>query len=215
MQQESYSWKFHALLAALGFVPIACLCFALFGWMSLQLSTRVVVLPAIGLALLVGLRYPTLGSIALQGLVVGMLATAIYDLVRLTFVLAGAWNDFIPVIGRLALGDPQASPLWGYLWRYLGDGGAMGVTFVLLPWRGLRAGLIFGALICCCLFATLLLAPTAQQVLFPLSPITAAAALLGHLIYGGFLGWYLPAWMAVPQLERPYWRVVYRPLVRR
>jgi hypothetical protein len=215
MQQASYSWKFHAMLAALGFVPIGCLCFALFGWMSLQFSTRVVVLPALAMALIVGLRYPTLGWLALQGLGVGMLATAIYDLVRLTFVLSGAWNDFIPVIGRLALGDPQASPFWGYLWRYLGDGGAMGVTFVLLPWRGLRAGLIFGALICGCLFATLLLAPGAQQVLFPLSPLTAGAALVGHLIYGGFLGWYLPAWMAVPQLERPYWRVVYRPLLHR
>ena len=92
MHQESYPWKFHTLLAALGFVPIACLCFALFGWMSLQLSTRVVVLPAIGLALLIGLRYPTLGWIALQGLVVGMLATAIYDLVRLAFVLSAAWR---------------------------------------------------------------------------------------------------------------------------
>lgn len=215
MHHERYSWKSHALLAALGFVPIGCLCLALFGWMPLQLSTRIGVLPAIGLALVLGLRFPTLGRLALQGMVVGMLATAIYDTLRLAFVAAGAWNDFIPVIGQLALGDPHASPFWGYLWRYLGDGGAMGVTFALLPWRGLRAGLIFGASICGCLFATLLIAPAAQQVLFPLTSLTATAALLGHLIYGGFLGWYLPAWLAVPQLERPYWRVILGPAAHR
>jgi hypothetical protein len=203
------------VLAAIGFVPIACLCLALFGWLSLEQSTRLLVLPAAGLAVLLCLHYPGLGRLALQGLVVGMLATAVYDTVRLAFVAAGAWNDFIPAIGRLALGDMRAAAFWGYLWRYLGDGGAMGITFALLPWRGVRAGLIFGALICGCLFATLLLAPGAQQVLFRLSPLTAGAALAGHLIYGGFLGWRLPAWVAVPQLERPYWRVIAQPMLRR
>jgi hypothetical protein len=187
-------WIARALLAALGFVPIGCLCLALFGWLPLPLGTRAIVLPAMALALGVSLYVPSLGRLALRGLLAGMLATAIYDLLRFGFVLSGAWGDFIPSIGRMALDDPAASPLWGYLWRYLGDGGAMGLTFALLPWRGVRAGLAYGAFVCGCLFATLLLAPGAQQALFHLTALTAGAALSGHLIYGGALGWCLRAW---------------------
>src|SRR5215212_7168907 len=109
-------WIARALLAALGFVPIGCLCLALFGWLPLPLGTRAIVLPAIALALGVSLYVPSLGRLALRGLLAGMLATAIYDLLRFGFVLSGAWGDFIPSIGRMALDDPAASPLWGYLW---------------------------------------------------------------------------------------------------
>ena len=99
------------------------------------------------------------------GLAAGIVATGVYDLFRLTLVLAGAWTDFIPRLGQMALGDPAASPLWGYLWRYVYDGGAMGVTFAMLGRRGMGEGLAFGVAICLCLFATLALAPGAQAAL--------------------------------------------------
>jgi hypothetical protein len=98
------------------------------------------------------------------------------------------WRDFIPLIGRMALNMPDASPLWGYLWRYLGNGGAMGMTFMMLRWRGVGPGMLYGTAICWCLFGTLLWAPDAQEVLFRLTPISAMGALLGHLIYGAVLG---------------------------
>jgi hypothetical protein len=182
------------LLAFLGFVPIGCLCLALFGWVPLVLSVRLLVLPLSGLAIAVGARHPDLGRQALLGLCAGIAATAVYDMLRLSVVFCGGWHDFIPVIGQMALGDPGAVPIWGYLWRFVYDGGAMGMTFALLPRHDTAAGLAFGAAICACLYATLLLAPGAQEALFRLAPLTATSALLGHLIYGGVLGWLVQRW---------------------
>jgi hypothetical protein len=178
-------------LGMIGFAPIAALCAALFGVLPLHLSTRFIVLPGVALALVVGLRSPAAGRRALTGLVVGIVATAVYDCLRLAGVAAGLWHDFIPVIGQLALDDPSASPLWGYAWRFALNGGGMCLSFALLPWRGLRVGLLFGASVCLCLFATLVLAPAAQGVLFFLNPTTATLALAGHLLYGGICGWLL------------------------
>ena len=182
------------LLAALGFAPIGALCMALFGVMPLHHSARFVVLPAVALALVIAWRHPRWGRVALVGFVAGLLATAFYDVTRLALVWVGVWPDFIPPIGRLALDDPQAHPVWGYLWRFLGNGGGMAVTFALLPWRGVRAGMAYGAFICLCLYATLLFAPGAQERLFPLNWATAAAAMIGHLDYGFALGWLLKRW---------------------
>lgn len=178
-------------LASLGFAPIGSLCIALFGIVPLYISARFLVLPAAALIVALGLRYRALGRLALLGFIAGVIATATYDLVRLSLVASGRWSDFIPTIGRLALMDQQASPVWGYLWRYIGNGGAMGLTFALLPWGGVRAGMLYATAICGCLFATLLLAPGAQQALFHLTLLTGAMALLGHLVYGAMLGWSL------------------------
>jgi hypothetical protein len=178
-------------LALLGFVPIGSLCIALFGLVPLHITVRFVVFPAGVLIVALGLRYQALGRLALLGFIAGVAATTVYDLVRLAFVLSGVLSDFIPTIGRIALMDRDASPVWGYLWRYVGNGGAMGLTFALLPWRSVLTGIIYGTCICGCLFATLILAPNAQQVLFVLTPLTATMALLGHLVYGGVLSWVL------------------------
>jgi hypothetical protein len=171
-----------------GFVPIACLCAAVFGIVPLSVTAAWVVAPLTVLVIGAALWDPELGMRALRGFVAGVVATAVYDLFRLGMVLSGAWADFIPAIGRMALDDPAASPVWGYLWRYAYDGGAMGMTFGLLRWRGLRAGMAFGAAVCACLFLTLLAAPGAQSAMFRLGPVTAASAMTGHLIFGATLG---------------------------
>jgi hypothetical protein len=176
------------VLTILGFVPIVSLCMALFELVSLHATLMLLVLPAMIIAGVVATRYPTLGLEALLGLIAGMAATGLYDLVRLGFILGGMWRDFIPLIGRMALDTPDASPLWGYLWRYIGNGGAMGMTFMMLRWRGARPGMLYGTAICCCLFGTLLLAPGAQELLFRLTPLSAMGALSGHFVYGAALG---------------------------
>jgi hypothetical protein len=176
------------VLTILGFVPIVSLCMALFQLVSLHTTLLLLIFPAMAIAGVVTTRHPTLGLEALLGLIAGMVATGLYDLVRLGFIMAGMWRDFIPLIGRMALNMPDASPLWGYLWRYLGNGGAMGMTFMMLRWRGVGPGMLYGTAICWCLFGTLLWAPDAQEVLFRLTPISAMGALLGHLIYGAVLG---------------------------
>jgi hypothetical protein len=175
-------------VAGAGFVPIACLCAAVFGVLPLSLTARWVVPPLTMLVVATAVWDGELGARAVRGFLAGLAATAAYDLVRLGLVLSGAWADFIPAIGRMALEDPAASPVWGYLWRYVYDGGAMGVTFAVLRWRGVRAGLAFGAAVCACLLCTLMAAPGAQQAMFRLGPVTAACAMTGHLIYGAVLG---------------------------
>lgn len=115
------------------------------------------------------------------------MATFGYDLFRWSFLWFGLMQvDPIPHIGT-ALG---LSPAWvfGYLWRYLGNGGGLAIAFTALGLRGVRAGMIFGSLVCACLIATLAIAPLGQQVLFPLNPTTVVMATVGHLIYGAILG---------------------------
>lgn len=173
-------------LALLGVVPIATLCLALLDLLPLHLSTVFVVLPAVGLALGLGLGAPAVGGRALDGWLVGILATLLYDAFRLAGVALGLWHDFIPVIGQLAMGNPLMADGWGYLWRFALNDGAMAMTFAMLPpaWRRVRAGVLFGVSIYLCLFATLLLSPLAQTLLFPLTPVTILLALTGHAIYG-------------------------------
>lgn len=192
----AHQWP-RALLALLGFVPIGALCLALLGLMPLHLSARYIVLPALVLSLLVGWLFPRWGRVAAIGFAAGLVATAAYDVTRLALVWVGVWPDFIPPIGQLAHQDASAHPVWGYLWRFIGNGGGMAVTFALLPWRGARAGMAYGALICLCLYATLLVGPGAQEKLFPLTWVTAAAAMLGHLDYGAVLGWLMAKWSPV------------------
>ena len=175
-------------LTILGFVPIGSLCIALFQLVPLHTTLLVLVLPSLALASVVAMRHPTLALEAGLGLLAGMAATGLYDLVRFGFIVAGMWQDFIPCIGQMALNTPDAPPLWGYLWRYLGNGGAMGMTFMLLGWRGAGTGMLYGTAICCCLFGTLLLAPQAQVLLFRLTPLSTLGALGGHLVYGAVLG---------------------------
>lgn len=186
------------LFAVLGFVPIMSLCAALFGWVPLHVSVKVLVLPALAAAIALGLARPAWGRIALMGFLAGLVATAAYDVTRLALVWVGVWPDFIPPIGKLALMDPSAHPFWGYLWRFIGNGGGMGVTFAMLGWRGTRWGMAYGVLVCFGLFGTLMFAAGAQEALFPLTGITAAAALIGHLDYGAVLGWITTRWVQAP-----------------
>ena len=176
------------VLTLLGFVPIASLCMALFQFVSLHSTLMLLILPSLIIASMVAMRYPMLGLEALLGLTAGMVATGLYDLVRLGFIVGGMWRDFIPLIGRMALDTPDASPLWGYLWRYIGNGGAMGMTFMMLHWRGAGTGMLYGTAICCCLFGTLLWVLDAQVLLFRLTPLSVLGALTGHLVYGAVLG---------------------------
>ncbi len=48
--------------------------------------------------------------------------------------LLGLWDDFIPKMGTwLHSGtDTQTGAIVGYLWRYFGDGGGIGIAFFLI-----------------------------------------------------------------------------------
>lgn len=206
------------LFIALGFAPIGALCAALFEWIPLTVTSRWLVLPAAGLALIVGLSFRRWGSVALIGLTAGIVATGVYDLFRLSLHALGLWGDFIPVIGQMIFGSERVDPAWGYLWRFLGNGGCMGVSFMigfeLLRRQGSQTsirvlrhagllGMLYATAVCGCLFGTLLLAPGAQGKLFVLTPLTAAGAMGGHWIYGAVLGRLGQQWLTRTENAAP------------
>ena len=180
--------------AAAGFAPITALAITIFGVLPLYLTALFLVVPATMLSILLGLRFPAYGALALRGFIVGLIAVTLYDSMRVPLILAGAWGDFIPKIGMWVLNSPHPNLAVGYLWRYIGDGGAMAMAFTV-PYSLLRprlhpivAGIAFGVAIWLCLLGTLLLAPHGQQLLFPLTLTTFSLSLLGHLIYGASIG---------------------------
>jgi hypothetical protein len=184
------------VIAAVGFAPISALAAAIFfGEESFVTTVTVLVLPGVAvLAELVWLK-PNYRSIALSGFVFGVIAVSVYDLFRLPFVLVGLWHDFIPRLGYWLIGDHKAHPAIGYLYRYIGDGGGMGMAFVAIYplLRKLSAntvlnGVIYGVAIWLCLIGTLIVAPRGQEMLFKPTPLIFTLSLCGHLIYGAVLG---------------------------
>jgi hypothetical protein len=184
-----------AIYVAFGFAAITSLGVALTGAVPLPYGFHYAVIPAYTVMALVGLRYPAWGKRALLGLLAGMIATGVYDILRIGLMFAGLWGDPIPSIGQLALNDPNTQWYWGYVWRFLGNGGGMGVAFAMLPWRSVRLGIAFGSAICLGLVGLLYFWPVSQQHFFALTPATAAGGMAGHWVYGAVLGWLTTRWL--------------------
>ena len=180
---------------ASGFAAITSLGVALSGAVPLPYGFHYAVVPAYTVMLLIGLRHPAWGRRALLGLVAGMVATGIYDVLRIGLMFTGLWGDPIPTIGKLALADPNANWIWGYVWRFVGNGGGMGLAFAMLPWRSVRLGMAYGSAICLGLFGLLHFWPVSQQHFFPLTPLTATGAMAGHWVYGAVLGFLTTRWL--------------------
>jgi hypothetical protein len=192
------------LYLAFGFAAITSLGVALAGAVPLPYGFHYAVIPAFTIMFLLGLRYPAWGKRALIGLVAGMIATGIYDILRLGLMLAGLWGDPIPSIGQLALNDPNAEWYWGYVWRFVGNGGGMGLAFAMLPWRGVKLGIAYGSAICMGLVVLLYFWPVSQEHFFALTPATAAGGMAGHWVYGAVLGWLTARWLPpVGRRRRP------------
>jgi len=180
---------------ALGFAAITSLAAAYAEKLPLPFGAGLVLLPAVVAILLVSMRHRPWGGRALLGWMAGVIATGIYDCLRLSLVKVGVWDDPIPLIGQLLLVNPHVSFLWGYVWRFLGNGGGMGLAFAMLPWRGVRSGILYGTMICLGLFAVLAIWPVAQTHFFPLTPVVAAGAMAGHWVYGAVLGFLTARWL--------------------
>jgi hypothetical protein len=180
---------------AFGFAAITSLGASLAGLAQLPYLFHFAVIPAYAIMALIGLRYPAWGKRALIGLAAGMIATGVYDILRIGLMFAGLWGDPIPSIGRLATGDPNIAWYWGYVWRFVGNGGGMGVAFAMLPWRGVKLGIAYGTAVCLGLVAILYFFPVAQLHFFALTPPTAAGGMAGHWVYGAVLGWLTSRWL--------------------
>ncbi len=137
-----------------------------------------------------------------RGLIAGMVACIVYDAARLFAVhVLGLMGDFIPVMGSWVTGEPDTagSAVVGYVWRYIGDGGGLGVAFFVVAfalgidrWSNVKAVLaavgfaVFPTW--AGLIATVVLAPHGEEMMFPLNPATITITLIGHLIFGLVLG---------------------------
>jgi hypothetical protein len=182
-------------LAAVGFLPVTLIGASTFGvWTLRELTVWLLVPWAVATAGVLG-GSKEARALAGRGLVIGLAATFLYDLFRWSF-LWFRWMQTDPIVHiGSALG---LSPDWlfGYLWRYIGNGGGMGIAFVACGLHGVRVGMAYGLFVCAGLFTVLLVSPSGEHMLFPLEPTTIVMATVGHLIYGATLGTLTP-WDAV------------------
>ena len=169
MDKKQFDLFMSVAYFAIGFSPITALAMAIFGILPLPVATLLIVLPATLVGVGLALRFPTYGKLALRGLLIGLVAVFLYDCMRVPFIMAGIWGDFIPKINIWLFNTSQPNFEVGYIWRYVGDGGYMGMAFTvayctLKPRVDARiAGVGFGIAIWFCLLGTLILAHTARR----------------------------------------------------
>ena len=175
------------VLIPVGFLPVTLVAGAAFGVAGLRDLAVYLFVPALALVAGVLVGRPRWSSMALRALAAGIVATALYDAYRGSFIALGLMQDPIPHIGVALHLDPAW--VFGYLWRYLGNGGGMAVAFFALGFRGVRTGILYGLFVCSGLLFVLVVAPYGQEMLFPLNATTVVMAVGGHIIYGAALGW--------------------------
>ncbi|MFS8095573.1 hypothetical protein LFM09_00375 [Lentzea alba] len=185
----------HLIFVVAGASPVLAIAAHAFGFLKMEDAAPFIVVPAvIAATVMIIARVPETPG-AVRGLLGGLLGVAAYDAVRIPFVIAGIWPDFIPQMGAWIYGGEGENLLLGYFWRWLGDGGGMGIIFglacALTNWRKrlTLTGVGYGIFIWSGLIGTIALSAYGSTVLFPITPLNFVASLVGHLVYGSVLGW--------------------------
>ncbi len=174
-------------LMFIGAVPVSLIAVWTFGVWSIRTLATWVLLPSLVLLTMMAARSPEVRRLTSRALAVGVVSTFTYDLFRWSCLALGLMNrDPIPHIGA-GLG-PEPDWVFGYLWRFVGNGGGIALAFYALGGRGVVAGTVHGLFVCCGLLAVLRFAPHGQDMLFPLNLTTVLVATAGHIIYGSTLG---------------------------
>jgi hypothetical protein len=191
-----------ALILLLASMPILAIPADVSGLVSQGTSSVAVIVLLAVLGTLVVFAPHRIDMIVGRGLIAGMVATIVYDGARLFAVhVLGLMGDFIPVMGSFVTGEPDTTgaAAVGYVWRYIGDGGGLGVAFFVVAyavgidrWNNVYAVLASVAFAVfptwAGLMATVALLPRGEQMMFDLNPATFTITLVGHLIFGLFLG---------------------------
>ncbi|MEO3757967.1 hypothetical protein ABGB19_06720 [Mycobacterium sp. B14F4] len=205
-----------ALVLLLSSMPILGISVDVFGVVSQSTTSVAVIALTAVLATLVAFAPHRTDMIVGRGLIAGMVACIVYDGARLFAVhVLGLMGDFIPVMGSWVTGEPDTagSAAVGYVWRYIGDGGGLGVAFFVVAfalgidrWSNVRAVLAAVAFAVfptwTGLIATVALAPRGEEMMFPLTPASVTVTLVGHLVFGLFLGL---AFLKAPRGKRSEW----------
>jgi hypothetical protein len=192
------------LVLLLSSLPILGISADVFGLVSQRATMVAIIALTAVLAAIVAFAPHRIDVIVGRGLVAGMVACAIYDAFRLFAVHVLGWmGDFIPVMGSWVTGEPNTagSAAVGYVWRYIGDGGGLGVAFFVIamavgldrwtnrPHRVVLAAVGFAVFpVWAGLIATVAVAPRGEELMFHLTPTTIATTLIGHVIFGLVLG---------------------------
>lgn len=191
------------ILIAAGTMPVLSIPLEVMGALSMTTEALYLVIPLLLLTVTLIMQGSPESAWAFKGLIAGLAAVAAYDAVRIPMVLSGIWPDFIPHLGGWILGTGQDNLFVGYLWRYLGDGGGIGMAFFVFcrmvasvrpSWITAQPILLsigYGIFIWSGLCATVVLIPNGSKMLFVMSPMSFSLSLLGHLIYGAVLGLFL------------------------
>lgn len=176
-----------------GFMPVSSIALHCIGVLPLQHCLFFLVVPMFAGMFLLGLLTPGMTRVAARGWIAGVVAVALYDCSRVPFILYG-WGDFIPKIGAWLLDTEDPGAWVGYAWRYIGNGGGLGMAFFMLikatgfSRNFLRAGIEFGLFVFLCLVVLLCTFKEAQDMMFRITPLTFAGSFTGHVIYGATLG---------------------------
>lgn len=190
------------LVLLIAAMPIMAIPVEVFGLVS-QGTTSILLIVLIALlATLMVFAPHRIDAIVGRGLIAGMVACIVYDAARLFAVhVLGLMGDFITVMGSFVTGEPDTagSAAVGYVWRYIGDAGGLGVAFFIFAfalgidrWSNVSAVLasigfaVFPTW--AGLIATVAIAPRGEEMMFPLNWATFTITLVGHLIFGLFLG---------------------------
>jgi hypothetical protein len=190
------------LILVLAAMPILAIPVEVFGLVSQSTTSIVLIVLLAVLAAFMVFAPHRIDMIVGRGLIAGMVACIVYDGARLFAVhVLGLMGDFIPVMGSFVTGEPETtgSAAVGYVWRYLGDAGGLGVAFFVIAfalgidrWSNTKAVL---AAVTFAVFptwtgliATVAVAPRGEEMMFPLNTATFSITLIGHLIFGLFLG---------------------------
>lgn len=194
----SNAWAVRLAFFAIGFSPIGAVCLATFGILPMHISGPCVVLPAIVAGALICFKNREYLPRVIEGLSAGIIAVALYDMTRMPFLSAGVWPDFIPKLGSYLLNEPASFSLThcllGYAWRYLGNGGGMGLAFYMIfsalkvHWDLRLVGTLYGISIFVCLVLTVYGSPDGRRYLFDPTLLTGTLGLIGHIVYGFALG---------------------------
>jgi len=175
--------------ASVGFLPVTLVAATAFGAPDLRALGTHVLLPALSVMVVVHCVVHDVAPRQFARVVgCGVCATLLYDCYRWGFIGLGLLpRDPIPHLGA----SLHLQPAWvfGYLWRYLGNGAGLALAFTALGGRGVRAGVAFGLFVCGGLLFVLVASPYGTAILFPVTPAAVGMAVGGHVIYGGVLGW--------------------------
>ena len=190
------------LVLVIASMPILAISVDVFGLVpQATTSVALIVLTAV-LGAIIAFAPHRIDMIVGRGLIAGMVACVVYDGARLFAVhVLGLMGDFIPVMGSWVTGEPDTTgaAAVGYVWRYIGDGGGLGVAFFVVAyalgidrWKSIYAVLaavgfaVFPTW--AGLMGTVALAPHGEEMMFPLNVATVTITLIGHLIFGLVLG---------------------------